>query len=264
MAGVLGNILEKKKLWLEEQRRNFPLGSLESMLAQAPAPRDFYGALLKKEQGAIPVIAEIKRQSPSKGAILPGLDPAGLAKKYEASGAAAISVLCEQDFFGGSLEDLGTAKRNCTVPVLCKDFTISTFQVLLARIFGADIILLIVSALDQEKLEELFTLTRELQMAPLVEVHEEKELERAIALGARLIGINNRNLSTLEVNIDTTRRLLPMVPKDRIVISESGFSKREELLDFQSLGVAAFLIGGSLLESEDPEQKLRDLVHGQG
>jgi len=264
MSDVLSQILEKKKASVAEQKKNFPLPDLERMLADAPAVRDFYAQVLGKGQGVIPVIAEIKRKSPSKGEIRPGLDPGELAKKYQAAGAAAVSVLCEEDHFGGSLEDLASARKNCSLPVLCKDFIISTFQVVLARVSGADVILLIVAALEQKKLDELFLLAKELQMTPLVEVHDQQELERALSLGARLIGINNRSLATLEVSLETTRNLLPLIPQDRIVISESGFETRAQLEQFQKLGVTGFLVGGALLAAKDPESKLREMVYGQG
>jgi len=264
MPEFLEKILAQKRKRLEEQRINFPLPELERLLANAPPRRDPFASLLRKEDKSIPIIAELKRKSPSAGELRMDLNPAALAQSYERSGARAISVLCEEDYFGGSLEDLKQAKKFCALPILCKDFIISSFQVALARIYGADLILLIVAALEKEKLQELFLLSKELMMAPLVEAHNQGELEMALDLGARLIGINNRNLKTLEVNLETTRNLLPLIPKDRIVISESGFKTRAELEEFQALGVQAFLIGGAILASENPEQKLRELVYGQG
>jgi indole-3-glycerol phosphate synthase len=262
MTDTLGKIIAKKKQRVEEARKIFPRDRLESLLAHALPVRDALSSLLANQNGTIPVIAEIKRKSPTQGEIMPGLSPAQLAKDYESAGARAISVLCEQDFFGGSLEDMEAAKQSCSLPVLCKDFVISTFQVLTARIHGADLILLIASALDQRKLNELFILVKEMGMTPLIETHDQAELERALSLGAKLIGINNRNLATLETSIDTTRKLLPLVPKDKIVVSESGFSQREELVDLRAEGVSAFLIGGSILSSQNPGQKLKELVHG--
>ncbi len=264
MPEFLEKILARKKKRMEEQREIFPLPRLERLLAEAPPLRDPFASLLRKENGAIPIIAELKRKSPSAGELRPGLSPAAYAKIYQRAGARAISVLCEQDHFGGSLEDLKETKTQCDLPVLCKDFILSTFQVVLGRIYGADLILLIVSALDPKKLQELFLLTRELGMTPLVEIHDQAELEITLESGARLIGINNRNLDTLETSLDTTRKLLPLIPKDHIVISESGFSSRAELEEFQALGVQAFLIGGSILAAENPEQKIRELVYGQG
>jgi len=264
MSNLLQSIIERKKQRLEEQRKNFPLPNLEQMLAAAPPVRDFYASLLKKDTRSIPVIAEFKRKSPSRGEIRSDLNPAELAQKYEAAGARAVSILCEQDFFAGSLDDLRAAKKNCALPLLCKDFIISSFQVMLSRIYGADLVLLIASALAPKKLDELFILTKELQMTPLIEVHDRAELEQALALGARLIGINNRNLATLEVSLDTTKTLLPLIPHDRLVISESGFTKRKELEIFHAAGVSGFLIGGSILASPEPQAKLRELVYGQG
>jgi len=264
MSTVLEKILAQKQLRLLEQRKSFPLKELERKLAEAEPVRDAWAQILRPDPGSIPVIAELKRKSPSAGEMRMDLSPAQLARAYEEAGARAISVLCEQDHFGGRLEDLLEAKKNCGLPVLCKDFIISSFQVLLARLYGADLILLIVKALEQRKLLGLYRLAREMMMTPLVEAHNRAELELALSIGARLIGINNRDLATLEVNLDTTRDLLPLIPKDRIVVSESGFQTRAELEEFRSLGVKAFLIGGSILASADPGQKLRELVHGQG
>lgn len=264
MGNILEEIIAKKKIRLEEARKNFRAGDLKRALADAPRMRDAYASLLRKEPGVVPVIAEIKGKSPSQGEIRPDLNPADFARMYEESGARAISVLCEQDYFGGSLEHLREAKQSCSLPVLCKDFVVSTFQVLLARVYGADLVLLIVAALEQKKLAELYMLVKEMGMAPLIEVHNGDELARALELGGGLLGINNRNLATLEVNLATTEELLPLIPKDRIVISESGFSKRKELEAFTQKGVAVFLIGGSILTSNDPGAKLKELIHGQG
>jgi len=264
MSEFLEKVISSKIKRLELQRQKFPVKEMEKLLANAPPVRDIFSFLLKDAPGQIPVIAEIKRKSPSAGAIKLDLNPGELARSYELAGARAVSVLCEEDFFAGSLEDLQEVKKACGVPVLCKDFIISSFQIIQARISGADLTLLIVSALDSGKLKELYILSKELMMTPLVEVHNQAELEIALSLGARLIGINNRNLKTLEVNLDTTKKLLPLIPKDRVVISESGFKSRAELEEFQALGVSGFLIGGSILSSENPEKKLRELVYGQG
>jgi len=262
MPAILDQILYQKRKWIEEKKKSFSFSELEKLLASAPCLRDAYAYILKEVDGEIPIIAEIKKKSPSLGRIVPELDISKWAEGYEKAGARAISVLCDEDYFSGSFEDLSLAKHSCQLPVLCKDFIISSFQVLLARIYGADLVLLIVRALEKSKLAELFFLIKELGMTPLVEVHNRAELEIALELGARLLGINNRDLNTLEINLDTTSELIHYIPSDRIVISESGFSKRKELERFRKMGVQAFLIGSSILRSENPFDKLKKLVYG--
>jgi len=264
MSYFLEKILEQKQKRVLARKQMFDKKELERLLASAIPVREVYAELLRKEPNGIPIIAELKRRSPSKGEICASMSPGELAKRYEQGGARAVSVLCEEDYFGGSLEDLREAKRAVSSPVLCKDFIFCSFQVLEARIYGADMVLLIASGLNDERLKELYVLIKEMGMAPLVEVHNQAELEKVLKLGARLIGINNRNLHTLAVDLNTTRNLVPLIPKDRIVISESGFSRREELEEMAGLGVKAFLIGHSILSSSAPEDKLRELVYGQG
>jgi len=262
MSLLLDKILTQKKKQIENLKQQISFAQLEKLLAEAEPVRDAYAYLLREISGQIPVIAEIKRKSPSEGEILPELELEQWAEQYEQAGARAISVLAEPDYFGGSLDDLTRVKRACTLPVLCKDFIFTSFQILCARIYGADLVLLIVRILEKEKLFELYKLAKELGMTPLVELHNQKELEIALELGARWLGINNRDLESLKIDLNTTRELLPLIPGDRIIISESGFSKREELEEFWEMGVQGFLIGTSILKSENPFQKLRELVYG--
>jgi indole-3-glycerol phosphate synthase len=200
------------------------------------------------------VIAEVKRRSPSKGDLADIPDPAELAQAYAAGGAAAISVLTERRRFGGSLADLRAVRAAVDVPLLRKDFVVTSYQVLEARAAGADLVLLIVAALDDELLRRLHDQARELGMAVLVEVHDEPETERAVALGAEVIGVNARNLKTLEVHQDTFGRLAPLIPDDRVKVAESGIFSREDVQRFVSEGARAVLVGEALVKDGDPQR----------
>lgn len=211
----------------------------------------------------IRVIAEIKRASPSRGPLRPDLDPGSLAWSYYENGASAISVITENSRFGGSLDDLLAAKKGLKgkiIPLLRKDFIIDPYQVYESRAFGADAILLIASVLDGTKLSELLNLSYDLGMRCLVEVHDEKDAERAVAVRAGIVGINNRDLRTFEVDMNTTARLRPMIPPDRIVVSESGIRTREDLEKLWSMKVNAALIGESLVKAPDPGAALKGLL----
>lgn len=211
----------------------------------------------------IRVLAEIKRASPSRGPLRPDLDPASMAWSYYENGASAISVVTESSHFGGSLDDLVAAKKGLKgkiIPLLRKDFIIDPYQVYESRAFGADAILLIVAVLDDARLFELLNLSYDLGMRCLVEIHDEKEAERAVAVRAGIVGINNRDLKTFEVDINTTARLRPLIPPDRIVISESGIRTREDLEKLWSMKVNAALIGESLVKAPDPGAALKELL----
>ncbi len=211
----------------------------------------------------IRVIAEIKRSSPSKGPLRPDLDSASLAWSYYENGASAISVITESSHFGGSLDDLVAAKkglRGKIIPLLRKDFIIDPYQVYESRAYGADAILLIVAALDTERLAELLNLGYDLGMRSLVEIHNEEDAEKAVAVRAGIVGINNRDLKTFKVDINTTTRLRPLIPPDKIVVSESGIRTREDLQNLWSLKVNAALIGESLVRAADPGAALKELT----
>lgn len=206
------------------------------------------------------LIAEIKRVSPSKGPLRPDLNPAALAQAYARGGAAALSVLTDAPFFGGSLEDLAAARKAVSLPVLRKDFIVSEYQIYEARAAGADAVLLIVRAVSPAFLRDALALCEALKLAALTEVHDETELETALACGARIVGVNNRNLQTFETNLETSIRLRSQIPKDRIMVAESGIRDRCDVQRLQAAGIFNFLIGESLVRAPDPEAAVRGLL----
>jgi indole-3-glycerol phosphate synthase len=244
-----------------EERRRLDKG-VRSPTSGPPTPgRDFAGHIRRRTGLGVRLIAEIKRASPSKGDLLPGALPAEVARVYQAGGAAAISVLTEQEYFRGSLDDLRAAREATTLPVLRKDFIIDEWQIgETMRTAPADAILLIVALLAVPDLTILQSRAEEAGMASLVEVHDEKELERALEAEARIIGINNRNLETFEVDLRTTERLRPTVPRGIIVVAESGIATRDDLRRMEDLGVDAVLVGEALMTSGDPAAALRSLL----
>ena len=254
---ILDEIITRKRLAVGRLRRIHSVGDLERAAGLAPAPRDFFRAIQDGEKPAI--IAEIKKASPSAGVIRPNLDVGAMVASYEKGGAAAISVITEEEFFQGKLEYLRHARDAGRLPVLCKDFIIDPLQILAARAAGADALLLVTAVLDQDTLVSLLRRARALGMACLVEVHDEDELARVLATEAQIIGINNRNLRTFEVNLETTLRLRPLVPGDRLVVSESGIHERADLESLVAAGVDAMLVGTTLMRADDPEEKLREL-----
>ena len=254
---ILEEILAHKREELHERQARVPLGELQEKAARQGPVRSLRGAL---EGGEVRVIAEVKRRSPSKGVLAAELDPARVAGTYADYGAAAISVLTDGRYFGGSLEDLDAVRREVELPILRKDFTLSGYQVVEARAHGADAVLLIVAALDPDDLSDLLEEARLLGMDALVEVHTEEELERALDCGAPLVGINNRELRTFETDLDTTRRLAPLVPDGHLVVSESGIRTREHVEEMGRLGVHAVLVGEALVSAPSAGEKLRELV----
>jgi indole-3-glycerol phosphate synthase len=255
---ILDDIVARKKERLIELKSKSIQAELGKAATLASKPRDFTLAL---EQGGKPaVIAEIKKASPSAGEIRPHLEVAEIAASYERAGAAAISVITEEDFFQGKLAYLTEVKRTVSLPILCKDFIFDPVQVLAARAAGADSLLLIAAILEQGSLVELLAMARSFGMACLVEVHDEEEMVRVLDTDARIIGINNRNLRTFQVSLDTTFRLRPNIPSDRLVVSESGIQQQEDLQSLAAVGVDAVLVGTSLMRAEDPGQKLRELT----
>ena len=253
---ILDRILERKTQEIAALRREAGEDALRAAAAEAPPARGFRRAL--RSASAPRVIAEFKRASPSKGAIRPGAEPAPIARAYAAAGAAALSVLTDADFFGGSLADLRAAREACELPVLRKDFTLDAIQIAEARVAGADAVLLIVSALDDERLAGLLDEARQLGLDALVEVHDGEELERARALGAELIGVNNRDLRSFRTDVAVTERLCSRVSGCTLV-SESGIDAPETLDALGALGVDAFLIGEALMRAPDPGAELRRL-----
>jgi indole-3-glycerol phosphate synthase len=256
-VSVLDDILDGVRADLAERQQAVPLDRLKQAAARAPSPRDVAGAFSGPE---VAVIAEVKRASPSKGALAAIADPAGLAIDYEAGGARVISVLTEQRRFGGSLEDLAAVRDAVGVPILRKDFIISAYQLWEARARGADLVLLIVAALEQNALVSLVERAASIGLVPLVEVHTEAELDRALNAGATLLGINARNLATLEVDRAIFGQLAPKVPDGVIKIAESGVRGPHDLLAYAAAGADAVLVGESLVTGKDPRTAVADLV----
>ncbi len=263
MSDILDRILAVKRAEVAAAQREKPLALLhaaaETSLATHP-PRDFVGALRAKiGAGGTAVIAEIKKASPSKGVIRPDFHPAEIAADYAAHGAACLSVLTDRQFFQGAPEYLAAARAACHLPVLRKDFIIDPYQVYEARALGADAILLIVAALSDSQMAEFESLAMELGMAVLVESHDAGELERALALKTSLIGINNRNLRTFEVNLDTTLAQLARIPPERIVVTESGILTPADVALMKRHGVHAFLVGEAFMRAPSPGSELARL-----
>lgn len=254
---VLDDIVAGVRADLAEREAAAPLADLRAALADVDPPRDpmphFRGP-------GSSVIAEVKRKSPSKGALADIPDPADLARQYAAGGAAAISVLTEQRRFGGSLDDLRAVRAAVDTPILRKDFIVTSYQLLEARAAGADLALLIVAALDDDTLRRLHDEARELGLTVLVEVHDEPEAERAVALGAELVGVNARNLKTLQIDTDTFGRLAPLVPDDRVKVAESGIFSDQDVKRFVSEGARAVLVGEALVKDGDPQSAVASMT----
>ena len=260
MSDILRRILARKAEEVSERAARMPLTELEARCADLPDPRGFVAALEAKiEAGRAAVIAEIKKASPSKGVIRQDFRPAEIAMSYEFGGAACLSVLTDVDFFQGADVYLQQARDACTLPVLRKDFTIDPYQVYEARALGADCILLIVAALDDSQLVELSGLAMQLEMDVLVEVHDIDELERALQVPVPLIGINNRNLRTFEVSLENTLAMKDAVPKDRLLITESGIVVADDIARMRAAGVHAFLVGETFMRADEPGEALRQL-----
>jgi indole-3-glycerol phosphate synthase len=256
-VSVLDEILEGVRADLAERQSRVSLEQLKGLARRAPSPLDALGAL--KAQG-VSVIAEVKRASPSKGEMAAIDDPAALAADYEAGGARVISVLTEQRRFGGSLDDLTAVRRAVQVPLLRKDFVVSSYQLWEARAYGADLALLIVAALEQTVLVSLIERALSIGLLPLVEVHTDEELDRALEAGANVIGVNARNLGTLEVDRAVFGRLAPRIPDNVVKIAESGVRGPHDLLAYAAAGADAVLVGESLVTEKDPRAAVADLV----
>ncbi|RNF84384.1 indole-3-glycerol phosphate synthase TrpC [Montanilutibacter psychrotolerans] len=260
MSDILSTILARKVEEIEQRSRVRGLDDLRARAAAQPATRGFAAAIGRKlAAGDAAVIAEVKKASPSKGLIRKDFHPAQIAASYEAGGAACLSVLTDVDFFQGSNLYLGEARAACSLPVIRKDFIIDPYQVYEARVIGADAILLIVAALEDGPLIEMANLAHELGMDVLVEVHDIDELERALQTDCELIGVNNRNLRSFEVSLDTSLALRGAVPRDRTLVTESGISTREDVARMRAAGIDAFLVGESFMREADPGAALKRL-----
>ena len=259
-ADILHAILQRKSEEVVARNASLPLRELVARGADAPAVRGFAHAIAARiAYGDPAVIAEVKKASPSKGVIRADFDPAAIARSYERGGAACLSVLTDVDFFQGTDACLQQARAACALPVLRKDFVIEAYQVHEARVLGADCILLIIAALDDDHLAELCGLVMDLGMDVLVEVHDIDELERALQVPAALLGINNRNLRTFEVSLDTTLVLRDAVPRDRILVTESGIVAPADVVRMRTAGVKAFLVGEAFMRDPDPGAALQRL-----
>jgi len=255
MSTVLESIVEGVLEDLEA--RKVSDSELHDRVLAAPAPRDAYAALAAP---GTQIIAEVKRASPSKGALAAITDPTSLAFQYQGAGAAVISVLTEARRFSGSIEDLIAVRDKVSIPVLRKDFIVTEYQVRESRAIGADLMLLIVASLDDSQLRDYQSLAHELGMSVLVEVHDEKELERAIAADSKIIGVNARNLKTLEINDGAFQALLPLIPDDVIKVAESGISHRAQVADAENYGAKAILVGETLVRAGDPALAIMTLL----
>jgi indole-3-glycerol phosphate synthase len=255
---ILDGICEHKRVEVAEAKETVPFARLLERIEEAPKPRDFRTAL--RGEG-IRLIAEVKRFSPSKGALLPNADAAGLATLYETSGASAISVLTDLRFFKGTLDDLAIVHQNVKIPCLRKEFVIDPYQIYEARAGRADGILLIVRILSDEQLRDYLALGKSLGLGVLVETHTAEEIERALKAGAGIIGINNRNLDTFEVNLNTTIELKKYVPGGCVLVSESGIHSRAHVRMLEDSGVDAILVGESLVTSNDIQGKIKELLN---
>ena len=258
MSDILNRILARKVEEIEQRSRVRPLEELRARASQQAPARGFVRAIQRKlDAGDAAVIAEVKKASPSKGLIRKDFDPAAIARSYEAGGAACLSVLTDVDFFQGSNAYLGEARAACRLPVIRKDFIIDPYQVYEARMIGADAILLIVAALEDGPMIEMANLAHELGMDVLVEVHDIDELERALQTDCQLIGVNNRNLRTFEVSLDTSLELKSAMPGDRIMVTESGIASREDVARMRGAGIHTFLVGESFMRQPDPGVALK-------
>jgi indole-3-glycerol phosphate synthase len=257
---ILKRIIDRKYEEIRERSQQISLRELEQAAAAADTPRGFCRALSHRlSQGSAAVIAEIKKASPSKGVLRLDFDPAAIAQSYEIGGAACLSVLTDADFFQGSEDALISARAACKLPVIRKDFIVDAYQVVEARAIGADCILLIAAALDDQQLAELYRLAVALGMDVLVEVHDARELERCLGLSPMLLGINNRDLRTFEVSLQTTLDLLEDIPEGTTVVTESGILTTADVMRMRSSGVHAFLVGEAFMRADNPGAALQQM-----
>jgi indole-3-glycerol phosphate synthase len=256
---VLEKILAYKREEVEARKARRPWGQIEDEAFSQPPARDFVGALLARTERPA-LIAEIKKASPSKGVIRADFDPPSHARAYEAGGATCLSVLTDGPSFQGADDCLPAARNACTLPVLRKDFVIDAWQVFESRALGADAILIIMAAVSDEVAADIYDAACECEMASLVEVHDERELARALALGAPLIGVNNRSLTTFATDLATTERLAQHLPADRVLVAESGITTPADIARLQMVGARAFLVGESLMRQADIAAATRSLL----
>ncbi len=255
---VLQRLIDTKKKRLDQAKSAVPLRELQSRIDETEPARDFTTAA--RSQRAVRLIAELKKASPSRGLIRPDFDPAALARIYEENGASAISCLTEEDYFQGHLSFLPLVHKAAELPVLRKDFIFDPYQIFEARVNNADAILLIAAALEENQAQDYLHAAEELGMAVLFEVHDEEDLEMALEIEAPIIGINNRDLATLKIDLDTTFRLKAQIPPGRIVVGESGIGTRADVLRLGAASIDAMLVGTTLMESKDIGAKMKELL----
>jgi len=253
---ILDKIVENKKKEIGENREFYKV--LADRIKNVQQPHNFLSAI--SSLGKTNLIAEIKKFSPGNPEPVRQFDAMEIARVYESSGASAISVLTDRDYFGGGFEILASVRNRTEIPVLCKDFIIDELQIYVARYYGADAVLLIARVLDDRELSKFINLADSLGMSSLVEVHSREESERVLSAGVKIIGINNRDLDTLEVNLNTTLEIMQWIPKNRVIVSESGIKTREDILKLKKAGVSAVLIGETLLRSPDISAKIKELI----
>ncbi len=259
IPSILQQIVQRKSAEVLAGKAISPMAELQARAQACPAPRGFAQALKLTAQQGPAVIAEIKKASPSAGVIRENFQPDAIARSYASAGAACLSVLTDRDFFQGSGEYLQQARNACELPVLRKDFIIDPWQIHESRVLGADCILLIVAALDQDSLQGLFDLAMKSNMDVLVEVHDEAEMERALGLEDAVIGVNNRDLNTFETSLETSERLQPMLPEGYLLVTESGIRTTADVKRMQVCGINTFLVGEALMRAVDPGSALREL-----
>lgn len=252
---ILNQIIDRTKFDLEKQKQKLPFNILQKALSHSRSPLD----PLKSLKDGINIIAEVKKASPSKGVIRGDFDPLQIALEYERAGAWAISVLCEPHYFLGSIEYLGLVRRFVNLPLLRKDFIIDRYQIAQARIYGADMILLIAKALDTKSLIELSNYANELNLTVLMEIHDEEDLEKALQTNAKLIGINHRNLKTFDMDMELSFKLKELIPSDRVVVAESGLYSYNQILSLNQNGIRGFLIGEHFMRQDDIYQAVMDI-----
>ena len=262
MSNILENIVEFKKREIFELKKNYSVSDFNVSSNELQKTRGFINKLLFAEKNGFGLIAEIKKSSPSKGIIRKNFFPDKIAMDYKESGASCLSVLTDGNFFGGNNEYLKKVKSIVDLPLLRKDFLIDEIQVYESRFIGADCILLIVACLNDEQLKDFYNLGKSLEMDVLVEVHNEEELERALILKPQMIGINNRNLKTMTVTLETSVNLLKKIPDNILVISESGFKTHRDLKFMQSFGIKSFLIGETFMKSDNIKKSVKKILHG--
>lgn len=257
MAGtgtILDEIVAHKLGEVAQRAQRVPPAEIERRAASAPAVRRFL------PRGPVALIAEVKRRSPSKGELSGAVDPVAQARAYQHGGAAAISVLTDERYFGGTFDDLVAIRAAVGIPVLCKDFLLTPYQVYEARAHGADLALLIVAAMPDRELIDLYQRTLDLGMTPLVEVHDQHDLARALAIDARLIGINNRDLADFSVDLLTTEYLAPLIPDEVTIVSESGITSQEDVRRVAAAGARVVLVGETLMRASDPLAVMQELL----